>query len=272
LSYVRLVTELNPTNFFLLYDVQYSLHLQKHHVRKTKSKLRDLDWYIHTLYGNVSFTIFLKNSIRIYIILRNCIKMCLPFICSSPIIACFFVIWVCFASKEKIRLDSFKLPIFELFSFLPLVWSCVIFTHIFLVLFFWGGGCILEIYLLLGQNPCSFWILGLLYTWSQGQCSTQIQHSYWCKSWNQPQGLYTRSPGWNRKILFNLPQVLINAELYGVVLGTKAGKRIPSNLGGQNLQPLGPDVNVVAFISNLGPICNPKMLKVGPKFFWGPDT
>jgi hypothetical protein len=26
-----------------------------------------------------------------------------------------------------------------------------------------------------------------------------------------------------------------------------------------------PDVNVVAFISNLGPICNPKMLKVGPK-------
>jgi hypothetical protein len=28
-----------------------------------------------------------------------------------------------------------------------------------------------------------------------------------------------------------------------------------------------PDVNVLAFISNLGPICNPKMLKVGPKIF-----
>ncbi len=34
------------------------------------------------------------------------------------------------------------------------------------------------------------------------------------------------------------------------------------------MQPLGPEVNVLAFISNLGPICNPKMLKVGPKFFW----
>ncbi len=27
-------------------------------------------------------------------------------------------------------------------------------------------------------------------------------------------------------------------------------------------------INVLAFISNLGPICNPKMLKVGPKIFW----
>jgi hypothetical protein len=27
-----------------------------------------------------------------------------------------------------------------------------------------------------------------LYTGSQGQGSTQIKHSYWCKSWNQPQG------------------------------------------------------------------------------------
>jgi len=42
-------------------------------------------------------------------------------------------------------------------------------------------------------------------------------------------------------------------------------KRIPSNLGGQ-FATLG--ANVLAFISSLGPICNPKMLKVGPKFFW----
>jgi hypothetical protein len=28
--------------------------------------------------------------------------------------------------------------------------------------------------------------LSPLYTRSQGQCSTQIKHSYWCKSWNQP--------------------------------------------------------------------------------------
>ncbi len=30
-----------------------------------------------------------------------------------------------------------------------------------------------------------------------------------------------------------MPQVLINAELYGLVLAPKAEKRIPSNLGGQ---------------------------------------
>jgi hypothetical protein len=40
---------------------------------------------------------------------------------------------------------------------------------------------------------------------------------------------------------------------------------MPSNLGGQ-FATLG--ANVPAFISNLGPICNPKVLKVGPKFFW----
>jgi hypothetical protein len=49
--------------------------------------------------------------------------------------------------------------------------------------------------------------VGPLYSRSQGQCSTQIQHSYRCKSWNQPQELYTRSDGWHAKKLFNLPQV-----------------------------------------------------------------
>ncbi len=50
-------------------------------------------------------------------------------------------------------------------------------------------------------------------------------------------------------------------------------KRIPSNLGGQ-FAILGgkccsiryPDINVLAFISNLRPNNKPKMLKVGPKF------
>jgi hypothetical protein len=36
-------------------------------------------------------------------------------------------------------------------------------------------------------------------------------------------------------------------------------------LGGQFATP---GVNVLAFISNLGPIHNPKMFIVGPKFFW----
>ncbi len=29
-------------------------------------------------------------------------------------------------------------------------------------------------------------LLGPLYNRSRGPCSTQITHSYWCKSWNQP--------------------------------------------------------------------------------------
>ncbi len=108
-------------------------------------------------------------------------------------------------------------------------------------------------------------LLGPIYTRSHGQCSTQIHHSYWCKSWNQPQGLYTRSQGLNRKKSFSIcPKLLINAELYGLVIGPKAEKRIWSNLGGQ-FATLG--ANVSAFINDFGPICNPKMLKVGLKFF-----
>jgi hypothetical protein len=56
---------------------------------------------------------------------------------------------------------------------------------------------------------------------------------------------------------------------------------IPSNLGGQ-FATLGANVptfiniltllNVLAFISNLGPNNKPKMLEVGPKFFLAPDS
>jgi hypothetical protein len=48
---------------------------------------------------------------------------------------------------------------------------------------------------------------GPLYTRSQGQCSTQIQHSYRCKSWNQPQGFTLVVKAEREKKLFNLPQV-----------------------------------------------------------------
>jgi hypothetical protein len=43
----------------------------------------------------------------------------------------------------------------------------------------------------------------------------------------------------------------------------QGSKKDTSNLGGQFATP---GANVPAFISILGPICNPKMLKVGPKF------
>jgi hypothetical protein len=62
--------------------------------------------------------------------------------------------------------------------------------------------------------------------------------------------------------------LLVNAELYGLVLAPKAGESIASNLRGQ-FATLG--ANVSAFISNLGPNNKQKMIKVGPSFF-GPDS
>jgi hypothetical protein len=74
------------------------------------------------------------------------------------------------------------------------------------------------------------------------------QHSYWCKNWNQPQGLYTRSQGWNRKNLFNLPQVTNECWTLWPCNRPKAQKRIPSNLGSQFATP---GANVPAFINIL---------------------
>jgi hypothetical protein len=113
---------------------------------------------------------------------------------------------------------------------------------------------------------CYMWPhLGPLYTRSQGQCWNQIQHSYWCKSWNQSQGFYPRCQGWNRKKTFPSASSSNKCWTLWPCFGPNAEKRIPSHMGGQFVTP---GVNVVVFISNLGPIRNPKMLKVGPKFFW----
>jgi hypothetical protein len=54
------------------------------------------------------------------------------------------------------------------------------------------------------------------------------------------------------KNLFNLPKVTHNAELYGLVLGPRLEKRIPSNLGGQ-FATLG--TNVSAFVNILTSMC-----------------
>ncbi len=56
------------------------------------------------------------------------------------------------------------------------------------------------------------------------------------KSWNWPQGLYTRSQAWNRKKDFNLPQVLTNAELYGLELAPRLEKGY-HQIWEANLQP-----------------------------------
>jgi hypothetical protein len=59
--------------------------------------------------------------------------------------------------------------------------------------------------------------LGPIYTRSQGQGSTQIKQCYWCKSWNEPQGLYTRSQGWNEKFFSICSKLMINSELYEIL-------------------------------------------------------
>jgi hypothetical protein len=109
---------------------------------------------------------------------------------------------------------------------------------------------------------CYMWPhLGPLYTRSQGQCWTQIQHSYWCKSWNQSQGLYTRCQGWNRKKTCGSAPSTIKCWTLWPCIGPKAEKRIPSSLGGQFATPA---VNVLAFISNLGQFATQKCSKLAP--------
>jgi hypothetical protein len=71
-----------------------------------------------------------------------------------------------------------------------------------------------------------------------------------------------------------LPQVTINAELYGLLLAPRL-KKETMKFQKQICNPWAqcscineyPDINVPAFISNLGPNNKPKMLKVGPKVF-----
>jgi len=98
--------------------------------------------------------------------------------------------------------------------------------------------------------------LGPLYTRSQGQCSTQIEHSHWCKSWNQHQGLHTRSQSWNRKNIFNLPQATNNkCWTLWPCIGLKAEKW---NLGTQ--------------FSTLGAKQQAKNAQSRPQVFFGPDS
>ncbi len=90
--------------------------------------------------------------------------------------------------------------------------------------------------------------LGPLYTRSQGQCSIQIQHSYWSKSWIQAQGPYTRVKADIEKFFSISPKLLINSEHYGLVIAPRPKRRIPSNLGGR-FTTLG--ANISAFINIL---------------------
>jgi hypothetical protein len=68
------------------------------------------------------------------------------------------------------------------------------------------------------------------------------------KSKSAPNGFTLGDKSKLEKIFSICPKLVINAELYGLVLAPKAGKRIPSNLGGQ-FAALG--ANVSAFINIL---------------------
>jgi hypothetical protein len=77
--------------------------------------------------------------------------------------------------------------------------------------------------------------LGLLYTRSQGKCSTQIG----AKVEISPKGFTLGVKAEIEKQLFNLAQVLINAELYGLLLAPRLKKRY-HHIWEANLQPLAP--------------------------------
>jgi len=71
------------------------------------------------------------------------------------------------------------------------------------------------------------------------------------------------------KVFSICPKLLMNAELYGLVLAPRLKKGVSLNLGGQ-FATLG--ANVSAFISNLGPQTrSQKCSKLAPSFF-SPDS
>jgi hypothetical protein len=92
-----------------------------------------------------------------------------------------------------------------------------------------GGHCIGGVITYL--NLVSYYF-GPLYTRSKGPCSTQIKHSYWCQSWNQPQGLYTRSNSWTRKNLSIYPKVYDFYEM-----GSCSSIKVPCIWLGEVSQP-----------------------------------
>jgi hypothetical protein len=89
------------------------------------------------------------------------------------------------------------------------------------------------------QKTWPWWVLGPLYTRSPGQCSTQIQHSYWCKIEISPKGFRLGVKAEREKNFSICPKLLINAELYGLVLAPRLKKGY-RQIWEANLQPLRP--------------------------------
>jgi hypothetical protein len=62
---------------------------------------------------------------------------------------------------------------------------------------------------------------GPVYTWSQGQCSTQIKHSIDAKVEIRPKGFTLGVKAELPKMFSICPKVLINAELDGLLLAPR---------------------------------------------------
>jgi hypothetical protein len=71
---------------------------------------------------------------------------------------------------------------------------------------------------------------GPLYTWSQGQCSTQINHSIGAKVEISPKGFTLAVKAELQKKNFNMPEVTDKCWTLYPCIGPKAGKGIPSSL------------------------------------------
>jgi hypothetical protein len=91
----------------------------------------------------------------------------------------------------------------------------------------------------------------------------------------RPPGLYTRIQGWNRKNIFNLSQLLVNAELSGLVLALRVKERY-HRLWEANLEALGSMFQHLLiswhqcssiFLMIGGHATSQKCSKLGPKFF-----
>jgi hypothetical protein len=81
-----------------------------------------------------------------------------------------------------------------------------------------------------------------LYTRSQGQCSTQLKHSYWCKSWNRPTPRgFTLGVKAKAQLKSSIPigaKVEINPTPMGFTLGVKANVQLKSSI------PIGAKVGI----------------------------
>ncbi len=109
--------------------------------------------------------------------------------------------------------------------------------------------------------PGALFTFQLTLNFGRGLYSTQNQAFLLVEKWNSAlRAFYTMSQRYTRKNLFNLPQVTNKCWTLWALYWPQGWKKDGYHwIWEANLQPLGSNNK-------------PKMLEVGPKFFWGPDS